>query len=72
MVSNVYSNNVVVCLAHKVSAELTKKNVFLLISCVFGSSLGYELSPSAAANFTRKNLAEYLRSRVITIMHKKY
>lgn len=25
---------------------------------------GYELSPSAAANFTRKNLAEYLRSRV--------
>lgn len=25
---------------------------------------GYELSPSAAANFTRKNLADYLRSRV--------
>lgn len=30
--------------------------------CLFFS--GYELSPSAAANFTRKNLAEYLRSRV--------
>lgn len=28
---------------------------------------GYELSPAAAANFTRKNLADYLRSRV-TIM----
>lgn len=26
--------------------------------------LGYELSPAAAANFTRKNLADYLRSRV--------
>lgn len=25
---------------------------------------GYELSPTAAANFTRKNLADYLRSRV--------
>ncbi|KAK3090984.1 hypothetical protein FSP39_016244 [Pinctada imbricata] len=25
--------------------------------------LGYELSPEAAANFTRKNLADYLRSR---------
>lgn len=25
---------------------------------------GYELSPAAAANFTRKNLADYLRSRV--------
>jgi len=24
---------------------------------------GYELSPSAAANFTRRNLADYLRSR---------
>ena len=26
---------------------------------------GYELSPTAAANFTRKNLADYLRSQVI-------
>lgn len=25
---------------------------------------GYELSPSSAANFTRRNLADYLRSRV--------
>ena len=25
---------------------------------------GYELSPAAAANFTRRNLADYLRSRV--------
>lgn len=30
-------------------------------------SPGYELSPSAAANFTRKNLADYLRSRVTII-----
>lgn len=30
------------------------------------SLLGYELSPAAAANFTRKNLADYLRSRVGT------
>ena len=25
---------------------------------------GYELTPKAAANFTRRNLADYLRSRV--------
>lgn len=30
----------------------------------FFNFTGYELSPTAAANFTRKNLAEYLRSRV--------
>lgn len=32
----------------------------------FSSPKGYELSPAAAANFTRKNLADYLRSRVTT------
>lgn len=48
------------------------KNVLYSCFCCFmGSSRfqffflsGYELSPSAAANFTRKNLADYLRSRV--------
>ena len=29
--------------------------------------IGYELSPNAAANFTRKNLADYLRSQVILL-----
>lgn len=41
------------------------------VFCVFLQLSGYELSPSAAANFTRKNLAEYLRSRVITMTHEK-
>lgn len=36
--------------------------IFALLICYF--FLGYELSPAAAANFTRKNLADYLRSRV--------
>lgn len=31
--------------------------------------LGYELSPAAAANFTRKNLADYLRSRVNVLIY---
>ncbi|XP_075867370.1 proteasome subunit beta type-2 [Nelusetta ayraudi] len=39
-------------------AEYIQKNVQL-----YKMRNGYELSPSAAANFTRKNLAEYLRSR---------
>ncbi|TRY93733.1 hypothetical protein DNTS_028765 [Danionella cerebrum] len=42
-------------------AEYIQKNVQL-----YKLRNGYELSPSAAANFTRKNLAEYLRSRVRT------
>lgn len=29
---------------------------------------GYELSPEAAANFTRRNLAESLRSRVMLLI----
>lgn len=29
---------------------------------------GYELGPTAAANFTRRNLAEYLRSSVSVII----
>ncbi|KAL7980535.1 hypothetical protein Chor_001689 [Crotalus horridus] len=32
---------------------------------------GYELSPTAAANFTRRNLADYLRSRVLKKRIKK-
>ncbi|TWW65789.1 proteasome subunit beta type-2 [Takifugu rubripes] len=39
-------------------AEYIQKNVQL-----YKMRNGYELSPSAAANFTRKNLSEYLRSR---------
>ena len=30
--------------------------------------VGYELSPHAAANFTRKELADYLRSRVCNLI----
>ncbi|XP_014352727.1 proteasome subunit beta type-2 isoform X1 [Latimeria chalumnae] len=39
-------------------AEYIQKNVQL-----YKMRNGYELSPPAAANFTRKNLADYLRSR---------
>uniref|UniRef100_A0A8C5AD31 Proteasome subunit beta n=1 Tax=Gadus morhua TaxID=8049 RepID=A0A8C5AD31_GADMO len=39
-------------------AEYIQKNVQL-----YKMRNGYELSPTAAANFTRKNLADYLRSR---------
>ncbi|XP_034455622.1 proteasome subunit beta type-2 isoform X2 [Hippoglossus hippoglossus] len=39
-------------------AEYIQKNVQL-----YKMRNGYELSPAAAANFTRKNLADYLRSR---------
>ncbi|KAK1805170.1 hypothetical protein P4O66_019517 [Electrophorus voltai] len=39
-------------------AEYIQKNVQL-----YKMRNGYELSPEAAANFTRKNLADYLRSR---------
>ena len=40
-------------------AEFVQKNVQL-----YKMQNGYELSPWAAANFTRRNLADYLRSRV--------
>jgi len=39
-------------------AEYVEKNIQL-----YKMRNGYELSPSAAANFTRRNLADYLRSR---------
>ncbi|CDQ79590.1 proteasome subunit beta type-2 [Oncorhynchus tshawytscha] len=39
-------------------AEYIQKNIQL-----YKMRNGYELSPKAAANFTRKNLADYLRSR---------
>lgn len=39
-------------------------NVGLPCYQIHASSAGYELSPTAAANFTRRNLADYLRSRV--------
>ncbi|XP_029587371.1 proteasome subunit beta type-2 [Salmo trutta] len=39
-------------------AEYIQKNIQL-----YKMRNGYELSPTAAANFTRKNLADYLRSR---------
>ena len=41
-------------------AEYIAKNIQL-----YKMRNGYELSPNAAANFTRRNLADYLRSRVI-------
>ena len=40
-------------------AEYIAKNIQL-----YKMRNGYELSPKAAANYTRRNLAEYLRSRV--------
>jgi 20S proteasome alpha/beta subunit len=40
-------------------AEYIAKNIQL-----YKMRNGYELSPSAAANFTRRNLADYLRSQV--------
>lgn len=40
-------------------AEFIAKNVQL-----YKMRNGYELSPAAASNFTRRNLADYLRSRV--------
>jgi 20S proteasome subunit beta 4 len=40
-------------------AEFVAKNVQL-----YKMRNGYELSPSAAAHFTRRNLADYLRSKV--------
>lgn len=40
-------------------AEYISKNIQL-----YKMRNGYELGPSAAANFTRRNLAEYLRSSV--------
>lgn len=40
-------------------AEYIAKNIQL-----YKMRNGYELSPNAAANFTRRNLADYLRSRV--------
>lgn len=43
-------------------AEYIAKNIQL-----YKMRNGYELGPSAAANFTRKNLAEYLRSSVSII-----
>lgn len=40
-------------------AEYIAKNIQL-----YKMRNGYELGPTAAANFTRRNLAEYLRSSV--------
>ncbi len=40
-------------------AEFIAKNIAL-----YKMQNGYQLSPTAAANFTRRNLADYLRSRV--------
>ena len=40
-------------------AEFITKNIQL-----YKMQNGYELSPAGAANFTRRNLADYLRSRV--------
>ena len=47
-------------------AEFITKNIQL-----YKMQNGYELSPAGAANFTRRNLADYLRSRVskLTVIH---
>ena len=46
-------------------AEFIAKNIQL-----YKMQHGYELSPKACANFTRRNLADYLRSRVSYILIK--
>lgn len=47
-------------------AEYIAKNIQL-----YKMRNGYELGPTAAANFTRRNLAEYLRSSVsILLIHE--
>uniref|UniRef100_A0A8C3C3G8 Proteasome subunit beta n=1 Tax=Cairina moschata TaxID=8855 RepID=A0A8C3C3G8_CAIMO len=46
-------------------AEYIQKNVQL-----YKMRNGYELSPTAAANFTRRNLADYLRSRIFFFLAK--
>lgn len=52
-------------LSLNLTCSFTPKNKLFFITL----SVGYELSPAAAANFTRKNLAEYLRSRVTITIH---
>lgn len=44
-------------------AEYIAKNIQL-----YKMRNGYELSPAAAATYTRRNLAEYLRSRVSLLL----
>ena len=44
-------------------AEFIAKNIQL-----YKMQNGYELSPKASANFTRRNLADYLRSRVSCLL----
>ena len=52
-------------------AEFITKNIQL-----YKMQNGYELSPAGAANFTRRNLADYLRSRVcymfLVMMNRMY
>ena len=48
-------------------AEFITKNIQL-----YKMQNGYELSPSGAANFTRRNLADYLRSRVRNHLKDKF
>ena len=48
-------------------AEFITKNIQL-----YKMQNGYELSPSGAANFTRRNLADYLRSRVRNYLQENF
>ena len=48
-------------------AEFITKNIQL-----YKMQNGYELSPSGAANFTRRNLADYLRSRVRNYLKENF
>lgn len=48
-------------------AEYIAKNIQL-----YKMRNGYELSPNAAATYTRRNLAEYLRSRVSILSNLSY
>ena len=48
-------------------AEYIEKNIQL-----YKMRNGYELSPNAAASFTRRNLADSLRSRVLLKQYKSF
>ena len=51
-------------IAHTANNSDIVPSIIAFTLCFIVLSLGYELSPHAAANFTRRNLADYLRSRV--------
>lgn len=64
--SNIFSNLDVLCFR----TQLYKYLNINIVAFFFMYDLGYELTPHAAANFTRRTLAEYLRSSVSIYVEK--